>query len=339
MALSKVLSIAISIVFFVHAASGIYVTFDIHREVFSLVTLLFLVVSCACTLVYQLLMIFQIVQKLQAMNVSYWLPVSSAAAGTILVSKGISFALVFYITGLHLDAVGVEANFIYAFHTDLGTVSKVCNLLGNLVFDTYKLYAIANYYRFIEINIVRSLKVEIVIEKEQDKTKVKEIIRALYILLVACVVFSIMALVFAILGFEVVQHSVGVAMDSTTAVLMLVLNIWLDKNFMLAIAVHHKLSSAAGSSRKSATASTTGAKDENTALLVMAGVIPKQEAPQTPKRAQSVSRRPSNSVSKPSGGARASLVRRQSSILATAAVNEKTTFMNDQDSKIEEGDH
>ncbi|ORY47473.1 hypothetical protein BCR33DRAFT_97857 [Rhizoclosmatium globosum] len=56
LSLAKWLSLTTAIVFFVHATSGIYVTLDINNEIFSLSTLLILVVSCASTLVYQMLM-------------------------------------------------------------------------------------------------------------------------------------------------------------------------------------------------------------------------------------------------------------------------------------------
>ncbi|KAJ3065740.1 hypothetical protein HDU99_004074 [Rhizoclosmatium hyalinum] len=249
------------------------------------------------------------------MDVPYWKIIALISAVIIVLAKGVSFSLVFYIAGINLDVLEAESNFIHSFMTPIGTISKVSNLLGNLTFDVYKLYAIANYYKYIQKNIVQSLKVEMVITSEEDKRNVASVIQYLYVLLISCVLFSLVAVVFSALGFEVVQHSVGVAMESTTAALMLVLNIWLDKHFMLAIVLHHRISS------QSTTKKSNGSKieGENTKLLEMAGVIqPDPGAEPSATRRSSVLR------------ANTAMTRRTSNLLATSVMSEKTNFLVDE---------
>ncbi|KAJ3245867.1 hypothetical protein HDU78_008458 [Chytriomyces hyalinus] len=241
-ALAKKISIATGVVFFVHAATGIYVTVDLSNEVFSWVTLLVLVVS--------------FVQKLSVMQAPFWKPISIFSAVVIVAAKGLSFALVFYIAGINLNSVEVESNFISAFHTAIGFISKIANLVGNLVFDLFKVYAVAWYTIFIQRNIISHLKVDTI----GDHDGVKSVIKWLNVLMTLCGMMCVVTLVVAILGFEILHHAVAVSLESTAGVMMLALNIWLDMHFKLALKLHSKLSSKSDSGKSSTQASSSFAK-------------------------------------------------------------------------------
>ncbi|KAJ3259924.1 hypothetical protein HDU77_001583 [Chytriomyces hyalinus] len=255
-ALAKKISIATGVVFFVHAATGIYVTVDLSNEVFSWVTLLVLVVSCASTLLFQMLVLYQVVQKLSVMQAPFWKPISIFSAVIIVAAKGLSFALVFYIAGINLNSVEVESNFISAFHTAIGFISKIANLVGNLVFDLFKVYAVSWYTIFIQRNIISHLKVDTI----GDHDGVKSVIKWLNVLMTLCGMMCVVTLVVAILGFEILHHAVAVSLESTAGVMMLALNIWLDMHFKLALKLHSKLSSKSGSGKSSTQASSSFAK-------------------------------------------------------------------------------
>ncbi|KAI8841525.1 hypothetical protein BJ741DRAFT_701680 [Chytriomyces cf. hyalinus JEL632] len=236
--LAKKISIATGVVFFVHAATGIYVTVDLSNEVFSWVTLLVLVVS--------------FVQKLSVMQAPFWKPITISAAVVIVAAKGLSFALVFYIAGINLNSVEVESNFISAFHTAIGFISKI----ANLVFDLYKVYAVSWYTIFIQRNIISHLKVDTIGEHDG----VKSVIKRLNILMTLCGMMCVVTLVVAILGFEILHHAVAVSLESTAGVMMLALNIWLDMHFKLVLLKTSKLSSKSDSGKSSTQASSSFAK-------------------------------------------------------------------------------
>ncbi|KAJ3233099.1 hypothetical protein HDU81_002506 [Chytriomyces hyalinus] len=244
-ALAKKINITLGVVFFVHAALGIYVTIDMSNGVFSWVTLLVLVSSCACTLVFQMLMLYQVVHKLSVMHAPFWKPISILAVVTIIGAKCLSFALVFYISSVNLNSIEVESNFISAFHTAIGFASKIANLVGNLVFDLYKVYAVAWYTFFIQRNIISNLKVDTV----GDHASGKGVIYSLNILMTLCMILCIATLVVAILGFEILHHAVAVSLESTAGVMILAVNIWLDLHFKLASKFHSKHSSKGDSGK------------------------------------------------------------------------------------------
>ncbi|KAJ3259923.1 hypothetical protein HDU77_001582 [Chytriomyces hyalinus] len=255
-ALAKKINLALGVVFFVHAALGIYVTVDMSNEVFSWVTLLVLVSSCACTLVFQMLMLYQVVHKLSVMHAPFWKPISILAVVIIVAAKGLSFALVFYISSINLNSIEVESNFISAFHTAIGFISKIANLVGNLVFDLYKVYAVAWYTFFIQRNIISQLKVDTI----GDHGSGKSVVKRLNILMTLCMILCIITLVVAILGFEILHHAVAVSLESTAGVMILALNVWLDMHFQLAGKFHSKYDSKGDSGKISPRTSRTFAK-------------------------------------------------------------------------------
>ncbi|KAJ3399128.1 hypothetical protein HDU80_008233 [Chytriomyces hyalinus] len=239
-ALAKKISIATGVVFFVHAATGIYVTVDLSNEVFSWVTLLVLVVSCASTLVFQMLMLYQVVQKLSVMQAPFWKPISIFSAVVIVAAKGLSFALVFYIAGINLNSVKAESNFISAFHTAIGFISKIANLVGNLVFDLFKVYAVSWYTIFIQRNVISHLKVDTI----GDHDGVKSVIKWLNVLMTLCGMICVVTLVVAILGFENTASRCGGIAG---------VHGW-------ALKLHSKLSSKSGSGKSGTQASSSFAK-------------------------------------------------------------------------------
>ncbi|KAI8608870.1 hypothetical protein BC830DRAFT_1153493 [Chytriomyces sp. MP71] len=250
-------------VFLIQAGTAIKVAFDVDAGAFNSVTLSFLVTSCGCTLLYELLMVHQVVQKLIKMQPRFWKSVSLVCLASIIISKVISLSIFCYITARDVTLGDTASVYTNSFADVLGELSEFSTIIGNLIFNFFKMYAIVCYTFFLHTNIIKDLRLDILGEHKE----VNWIIGSLKSLLGLCLFASATSFVSALLTFGFIKHSQGVAIDSVTSAILLLTNIWLDNHFTLAIKIHRRLSVSSRHSRRSIESKQSISLEEKTVLM------------------------------------------------------------------------
>ncbi|KAJ3030696.1 UNVERIFIED_CONTAM: hypothetical protein HDU68_008085 [Siphonaria sp. JEL0065] len=258
LALSKRINVATAVVFIVHSATGIYVIMDLAtNKVFKIATVVSLTFSCSGTLCYNMLMMYQVVKKLEIMQPYFWKPISYFLVTSVAICKTGSIGILVYIASTNLGKD--EETYGGAFRTTAGAISKNGTLAANIAFDVFKLYASVGYIVFIQKNIVRGLETEI----NQNSLEAKRMALKLKLLMAACFVSCLLGFIFAAMGVNnFIHHSVGIAIDSIAACTMLLINVILDNNFGMAIRLHEKLSSIQASAKSQATKNSPEGEDK-----------------------------------------------------------------------------
>ncbi|KAI9328784.1 hypothetical protein BDR26DRAFT_873539, partial [Obelidium mucronatum] len=251
LALSKRINVATGIVFIVHAATSIYVVMDLAtNKVFTIATVVTLTISCAGTFGYNMLMMYQVVKKLEIMQTFLWKPISYFLVPSVGICKTISISILAYISATNLGKD--EETYGGSFRTEAGKLSKNTTLAANIAFDVFKLYASVGYIIFIQRNIVRPLETD----ANQNSVEAKRMALKLKLLMGLCFISCLVGFGFALVGVNnIIHHSVGIAIDAIAACTMLVINVILDNNFGMAIRLHEKLSSIQASAKSQATKS------------------------------------------------------------------------------------
>lgn len=167
-----------------------------------------LYVSCVFSALYMLTMMIPISLKLKVMNFKFWHVGAVIFAVPILVLKVISI--------VHYEDF---ENMLY--YSEL-------NMWGNQLFSSYMAFAVFRYYNFFMDFLSFRIKMDLIEGRDADKIRFQA-----RLFVGAVVLLTIGGFIFSILSFFIVQHAVGVALNSCSTAFVQLLNIWMDGAFAL----------------------------------------------------------------------------------------------------------
>jgi hypothetical protein len=239
----------------IHAIFAITVTIDMHYGIFNVITLGNLVVSCAFSLVYSLFMSYMVQLRFKAMKLTRYQHLCVLYLVLQLLFKTTSFILVFYIAGSHPN----PDNLLNLYLTPLGNLASILNLVGNVLHGLF-ITVCTVYFVYYTANVImgkvdqkshhstgsqqRKNAMESAMQLQTDMDVVLFLRYQTQIFTTSTIILSLLAVIFAILSFGVVQHAVGIAMNALTSVCLVILTFWLDQKYKLAFTAVHKLSNA-----------------------------------------------------------------------------------------------